>query len=74
MSTCTSAWRSIVASSGALEKVLTGVDTAPMRVMAAHATTQPAPLGSSVPTWLPLPTPSPTRRAARAAERRSSSA
>ena len=74
MSTCTSAWRSIVASSGALEKVFTGVETAPMRVMAAHATTQPAPLGSRVPTRLPLPTPMATSRAASAAERRSRSA
>ena len=64
-----SAWRSSVRNSAAVDNVLSGTATAPIRAAANHPTTNPAPFGCSSPTCVPRPAPRASRPFAIAAER-----
>ena len=61
-------------SSAAVENVLSGTATAPIRAAASQATTKSLPLGWRMPTRVSLPAPTARRPRASAAERRSASA
>ena len=69
-----SALRSRECSSALVEKVLSGMVSAPMRAAASHATTKAEPFGWSSPTCVPGPAPIASSPFASAADRASASA